>query len=169
MSPVAPLLFNVLDVSALLVLAGVVLALWRRATDRGALAVQQFGADLLTPQDVKLEVTAPPDLDRVKLTTEQCHHLVLIFKEALRNIAVHAHCSTACLAVSIADQRLEIEIHDDGSSLIGKLLCKPATFRRSGGGLRDAQMRAVSMGGVLEITSALGWGTRLRLTIPLNA
>jgi hypothetical protein len=46
-SPVAPLIFNVLDISAVLVLAGVSLALWRRARDRGALAVQQFGADLL--------------------------------------------------------------------------------------------------------------------------
>ena len=38
---------DILDVSALLVIAGVALALWRRGQDRGALAVQQFGADLL--------------------------------------------------------------------------------------------------------------------------
>jgi len=43
----APLVFNVLDISAVLVLAGVSLALWRRGRDRGALAVQQLGADLL--------------------------------------------------------------------------------------------------------------------------
>jgi hypothetical protein len=43
----APIVFNVLDISAVLVLAGVVLALWRRARDRGALAVQQLGNDLL--------------------------------------------------------------------------------------------------------------------------
>lgn len=46
-SPIAPLIFNVLDISAVLVLAGVSLALWRRGRDRGAFAVQQFGADLL--------------------------------------------------------------------------------------------------------------------------
>jgi hypothetical protein len=46
-SPFAPLVFNVLDISAALVIAGVSLAMWRRARDRGALAVQQFGADLL--------------------------------------------------------------------------------------------------------------------------
>ena len=46
-SPIAPLVFNVLDISALLVLIGVSLAMWRRGTDRGSLAVQQFGADLL--------------------------------------------------------------------------------------------------------------------------
>jgi hypothetical protein len=43
----APLVFNVLDISAMLVLAGIALALWRRSLDRGALATQQFGADLL--------------------------------------------------------------------------------------------------------------------------
>ena len=46
-SPLAPLVFNVLDISAVLVIAGVSLAMWRRGRDRGALAVQQFGADLL--------------------------------------------------------------------------------------------------------------------------
>lgn len=46
-SPIAPVVFNVLDISAVLVIAGVSLAMWRRGRDRGALAVQQFGADLL--------------------------------------------------------------------------------------------------------------------------
>ena len=46
-SPLAPLVFNVLDISAVLVMIGVSLAMWRRGRDRGALAVQQFGADLL--------------------------------------------------------------------------------------------------------------------------
>jgi nitrate reductase gamma subunit len=46
-SPLAPLVFNVLDISAVLVIAGVTMALWRRSRDRGELTVQQFGADLL--------------------------------------------------------------------------------------------------------------------------
>ena len=45
--PFAPLVFNLLDISAVLVIVGVSLAMWRRGRDRGALAVQQFGADLL--------------------------------------------------------------------------------------------------------------------------
>jgi hypothetical protein len=46
-SPLAPLVFNVLDIAAVMVLVGVSLALWRRARDRGALAVQQFANDFL--------------------------------------------------------------------------------------------------------------------------
>jgi hypothetical protein len=45
--PLAPLVFNVLDIAAIMVLVGVVLALWRRARNRGALAVQQFASDFL--------------------------------------------------------------------------------------------------------------------------
>src|SRR5438105_1622247 len=46
-SPLAPLVFNVLDISAVLVLAGIGFAIWRRARDRGALAVQQLSSDLM--------------------------------------------------------------------------------------------------------------------------
>jgi NNP family nitrate/nitrite transporter-like MFS transporter len=40
------LLFHGLDIAAVLVLAGIALALWRRMRDRGARAVQDFGRDL---------------------------------------------------------------------------------------------------------------------------
>jgi NNP family nitrate/nitrite transporter-like MFS transporter len=43
----AGLLFHGLDISAVLVLAGIALSLWRRMTDQGARALQQFGMDFL--------------------------------------------------------------------------------------------------------------------------
>jgi hypothetical protein len=46
-SPIAPFIFNALDIAAVMVLIGVAFAFWRRARDRGALAVQQFSNDLL--------------------------------------------------------------------------------------------------------------------------
>jgi hypothetical protein len=46
-SRLAPLVFNILDIAAVMVLVGISLALWRRARDRGALAVQQFANDFL--------------------------------------------------------------------------------------------------------------------------
>jgi MFS transporter, NNP family, nitrate/nitrite transporter len=41
------LLFHGLDISAILVLAGIALSLWRRMRDRGARTLQQFGMDFL--------------------------------------------------------------------------------------------------------------------------
>lgn len=43
----AMLTFNILDIAAVMVLAGVALALFRRARDRGAIAVQQFSQDMM--------------------------------------------------------------------------------------------------------------------------
>src|SRR6185437_1617611 len=43
----AALTFNILDISAVMVLAGVALALFRRARDRGAISVQQFAQDMM--------------------------------------------------------------------------------------------------------------------------
>ncbi len=45
--PLAPLVFNVLDIAAVMVIAGIGLSLWRRARDRGAMAVQQLANDLV--------------------------------------------------------------------------------------------------------------------------
>lgn len=46
-TPIATLAFNILDISAVMVLIGVFLALWRRGRDHGAITVQQFSNDLL--------------------------------------------------------------------------------------------------------------------------
>lgn len=46
-TPVAALAFNILDISAVMVLIGVFFALWRRGRDHGAITVQQFSNDLL--------------------------------------------------------------------------------------------------------------------------
>jgi len=43
----APLVFNVLDIAAVMVLTGLFFAFYRRGRDRGALAVQQFASDML--------------------------------------------------------------------------------------------------------------------------
>ncbi len=46
-TPIADLAFNILDISAAMVLIGIFFAMWRRGRDHGAMAVQQFSNDLL--------------------------------------------------------------------------------------------------------------------------
>lgn len=46
-TPIAALAFNILDISAVMVLIGVFFAMWRRGRDRGAMTLQQFSNDLL--------------------------------------------------------------------------------------------------------------------------
>jgi NNP family nitrate/nitrite transporter-like MFS transporter len=46
-TPLSWTIFHLLDIAAVLVLAGIALALWRRMRERGALALQSFSRDLL--------------------------------------------------------------------------------------------------------------------------
>lgn len=46
-TPIADLAFNILDISAVMVLIGIFFAMWRRGRDHGAMSVQQFSNDLL--------------------------------------------------------------------------------------------------------------------------
>jgi signal transduction histidine kinase len=96
----------------------------------------------------------------VKLTPEQRHHLFLIFKEALNNIARHAHCASAKLTIAVEDRQLRAEIVDDG--------CGFSEAGDQGNGLRNMKLRAEQMGGRMSVATAAGRGVRLELTVPLK-
>jgi signal transduction histidine kinase len=79
--------------------------------------------------------------------------------EALTNVDKHAHASKADVRVSVADRRLILEVHDDGSG--------GATF--SGSGLVGLRDRVEALGGVFALESSPGQGTQLCASLPLSA
>jgi signal transduction histidine kinase len=81
-----------------------------------------------------------------------------VVAEALTNAAKHAHASVVHIEVAVDDLGLQLMIRDDGRG--------GADATRGSGliGLRD---RVESLGGRLEITSAVGSGTSLAVTIPI--
>jgi hypothetical protein len=81
----APLVFNVLDISAGLVLLGVFFAMWRRGQDREALAVQQFGADLL-PLVMLFAVSVTGIF--LTISTHLMHGLHFVFLSQLHAVTV---------------------------------------------------------------------------------
>jgi len=94
--------------------------------------------------------------------------LVAVAREALTNVARHAHARRALVALTVDDGRIALQIADDGDGIgIG------TTKRRSG--LANLAQRATRHGGRLEIEPATDTpnptrseGTRLTWTIPLN-
>ncbi|MCU1265636.1 MAG: liaS 2 [Acidobacteria bacterium] len=130
--------------------------------------MRQFASDVLEPQKIKLDFQAPAELEKVKLNPEQRRHLFLIFKEAVNNIARHANCSSALSSIAVSRNRLILELRDDGRGF--SYLPPPETHANGhagGHGLENMQRRAEELGGHLNIVSAVGQGTRLKLTIPL--
>ena len=132
----------------------------RRDDLRNVITRVRQSAALLEAQGIAWSLEEPPEPQKVKLTPEQRHHLFLIFKEALNNIARHAHCATARLTIAVEDRRLRAEIVDDG--------CGFNEAGEQGNGLRNMKLRAEQMGGSMTVAAAAGHGVRLELTVPLK-
>ncbi|GGO99555.1 PAS domain-containing sensor histidine kinase [Wenjunlia tyrosinilytica] len=86
-------------------------------------------------------------------------HLLAALREALSNIARHAHASAARVAVHAGDELL-LEVSDNGRGI------DPSVTRSSG--LTNLRRRAEKLDGTFEVTRRPEGGTRLRWRIPLT-
>jgi signal transduction histidine kinase len=115
----------------------------------GALAA--LAEDLLLP--VELKIT------RIQLPERVAAAAYFICAEALTNTAKHAAAAHVAVAVTAGEDRLRVEIADDG---VGG--ADPAR----GSGLRGLADRVEAFGGALQVESAPRHGTRLVAEIPLG-
>ena len=100
---------------------------------------------------------APDEL----IPVDQRRDIFLFYKESLHNILRHAKAGTVCIRLSLTDDKLVLEITDDGVGF-------NAAAQRGGNGLLFLRQRADSLGGVLEINSVAGQGTSIVLTCPVG-
>jgi PAS domain S-box-containing protein len=85
-----------------------------------------------------------------------------ITQEALTNIRRHSHAEHAAIELHEADQRLLLEIRDDGVGF------DPERVADDRFGIRGIFHRARLFGGAATIDSRPGQGTRLRVELPLE-
>jgi signal transduction histidine kinase len=88
---------------------------------------------------------------------EACAYFVTA--EALTNVAKYAHASSASVELSIEDDRLRVQVRDDG---VGG--ADPST----GTGLRGLRDRVDALDGDLEIDSPPGGGTTVTVQVPVR-
>ena len=87
-------------------------------------------------------------------------HLVQVTREALSNVGKHAGAQTCRVSLHHEPGSAVLEIEDDGRGF-------EPQGQHGGWGLRNLEERATAIGGALQIASAPGEGTTVRLTIPL--
>jgi DNA-binding NarL/FixJ family response regulator/two-component sensor histidine kinase len=95
--------------------------------------------------------------------------LLLIAREALNNVARHAHAATVRVTLLFGPAGLRLVISDDGAGFDTQARGKVATDEHAHGGLglKGMRERARLLGAWLQVESAPGWGTRVALTVPL--
>ena len=82
-----------------------------------------------------------------------------VVSEALTNTAKHAEASAVHVAVEVRDGALELSIEDDG---------RGGADANRGTGLIGLADRVDALGGSIEVSSAVGRGTRLHVTLPIG-
>jgi len=87
-----------------------------------------------------------------------------IVQESLTNIVRHANARHVEVAVRRDADEYQVSIHDDGIGF-------DTTARRDGKslGLVGLQDRALMLGGALQIDSAPGRGTQVRVSFPVRS
>jgi nitrate/nitrite-specific signal transduction histidine kinase len=91
--------------------------------------------------------------------------IIYIIQEALSNIRKHAKASHAHVQISTRDGQMEVTVSDDGTGF------DPSHGKQDGWprfGLQTMKERANSIGGTLDISSIVGEGTKVVLTVPMK-
>jgi signal transduction histidine kinase len=121
-------------------------------------ALTKQAAALSAREGLSIEVDGPDA--QLPLGPQVEEQLYRLGQEALANVVKHARTTSATVRIAAAGDTVSIEIHDDGRGF------DPAAVGPEHFGLRSMRGRVVDLGGRLEITSAPGRGTVLRVEVP---
>ncbi len=88
-------------------------------------------------------------------------HLLAVTREALSNVARHAHASTVSVRITTDGDRVQVEVRDDGTGF-------DAMTTAPGEGLGNIENRAAAVGGGSEVAPGEGGGTVVRWWAPLR-
>jgi signal transduction histidine kinase len=101
-----------------------------------------------------LELLGPIDFGPDSELVDDC---VAVLREALANVARHAHATHASVHIALLDDRVTLTVRDDGRGL-------DHAVRRSG--LTNLRIRAERRGGEFAVTGPPGQGTELTWSVP---
>jgi signal transduction histidine kinase len=87
-------------------------------------------------------------------------HIVNIVREALTNIGKHAAATEIAVGAAADARGVLVTINDNGRGFVPSL-------NESGHGLRGMRSRAQAIGAKIQIESALGSGSRVRIALPV--
>lgn len=122
-----------------------------------------YTAEFCEAAGLRCRFERPETWPEVLLPAEVRYPAFGVLKEALCNAARHAHATTIRLRFLSSEGEVAVEIADDGVGF------DPAGAGAFANGLQTMRQRAEAAGGRLEVESAPGEGTCLRLALRLRS
>jgi len=131
----------------------------------------KFSQDFLGSLAIRCRLDLPLQLPPWPVTAEVRHNLFLAFKEALNNVIKHAAASEVSVSLTIQPDAFVLAIQDDGRGFSAETMEPPARREPDriarGHGLANIRRRLEKIGGLCEIQSAPGHGTRVKFVVPV--
>ncbi|MGW3496605.1 sensor histidine kinase [Streptomyces sp. NPDC001020] len=90
--------------------------------------------------------------------------LLRLTQEALANVRGHARAAHCVVSLSYLDDRVTLDVFDDGKGFDPQL---PRQDARGGFGLHGMRQRIEELGGALTVESAIGEGTAVAASLPM--
>jgi signal transduction histidine kinase len=98
----------------------------------------------------------------IPVDTAASIHVYRVLQEALSNVARHSGASRAWVRLRSKEDTIELEVEDHGTGI-------GATEGRRGLGIIAMRERAEMLGGTIEFATPPAGGTRVRMTVPMEA
>jgi len=118
-------------------------------------------SEYLSPLGISCRHQLPEEWPARQMRAQSRHQLMLAFKEALQNVAKHAACTEATVALFVDGSHLVARLEDNGRGL-------PADFAGIGkDGLANMRTRLESVSGTCSINPRDGGGTVVEMRVPL--
>lgn len=122
--------------------------------------MRQHAREILEQRDIRLDFNASAGAPELRLDANMRRNIYLIFKEALNNVVRHADASSVKIDLTVADSHFVFSIDDDGVGFDNG-------HEQDGNGLLSMKKRATDLGGMLDIDSVPGKGSRVSLRVPV--
>jgi len=121
--------------------------------------LSNFGQEMFRGSPTRLRVDRPHELPNLVILPELRHHILMVVKEALSNVAKHAQASEVWLRLRMEPRYVLLEVEDNGKGF--------DAVAGTGEGLGNMRSRVAELGGTFEKKTRAGGGTVIRFCVPL--
>jgi len=130
--------------------------------------MESFAKPLLASKNISFKFEYYAGILNFHLEVTKRKNFFLIFKEAINNAVKYADCTHVSVQIRHSDLQVYLTIEDDGKGFSIANVAGMKLLPGSGGnGLRNMQMRAAEINGILRLESEPGKGTTVELKFPI--
>ena len=118
-----------------------------------------FASELLEAKKINLNFNVEDNIKQLRLGLKVRHDFLIIYKEAINNLAKYSAATTANICLKYQQPYLTLTISDNGRGF------DTNSIRHNGNGLKNMQTRARKIGAVYHLNTVPGQGTTITLQV----